>query len=272
MKRWAIIAVVLSLSAMAPAQNSHWEIGLNGCYAMPNNFNMMEYAQGAVGLDIAWMHRSVGNEYWQLYRHYPTFGLRGSFLYLHKAVYGHRFGIIGLVKAPLGKRIDYSIGAGLSFFTKPQSLTGDTTNIFISSVVSCLIDVGFDFRLDERTILTASLLHSSNGMLLFPNKGLNFLQLGVRVKLGNDYERMLDWQHAREQITDGRPATLREWSVALALGTVMSRDPDFKGYYPCYDLAVYYQHYLTPVFAVGGTVDLWYNFCDARHLNREDGV
>lgn len=255
--------LIVMLTSSLSAQYSHWEIGVNGCYSMPNNFNMMEYATGAAGMDVTWLKRSVGDEYWQLYRHYPTFGVRGSFLYIPGAIYGHRFGIEGLVRAPLGKRLDYNIGFGLSAFTRPQYFTGDAENIFISSVVSCLIDVGLNYRVGEKLVFNASMLHSSNGMLLRPNKGLNILQFGVAVKLGNEYERTLDWIHARERITDATPERNHEWGVAFSGGTVMSRDESDEGYHFCYDLSLYYQRYVTPVFAYGGALDFWYNNDDA---------
>ena len=90
--------------------------------------------------------------------------------------------------------MDYSLGVGLSIYTKALSFTGDEENVFISSLVSCLIDVAFNFRLGDDVLLNASLLHSSNGMLYKPNKGVNFLQLGVAVKLDNDYEKVPDWE------------------------------------------------------------------------------
>ncbi|MBR1766824.1 MAG: acyloxyacyl hydrolase [Bacteroidales bacterium] len=270
MKRLYI--VLLFLMPLLLAAQSHWQLGLSGSYAMPNNFNMMEYARASVGFDATWYSRQTGSDYWRLRKHYPAFGVRGSFAFIPNAIYGHRFGVVGLVQAPLGRWVDYHLGLGFSSYTRPQCLTGDEENIFISSILNCFIDVGFDLRLGERYALIASLLHSSNGMLRFPNKGLNFLQFGVAVKLGNDYEQQMDWLHSRDLI-DTQPAFDRtEWNIAFSPGTVMSRDTDFSGYYFCYDLAVTLQHYVSPTFAFGGTVDLWYNFCDTRHLEREEGV
>lgn len=257
-------------SAPPPLRHTHWQIGLNASYAMPNNFDMMEYSRGTFGFDVTWFSRQSGNEYWRLRKHYPAFGIRGSFAYIPNAIYGHRFGLAGIVQAPLGRLLDYHLGLGLSSYTRPQSITHDPDNIFISSVVNCLIDVGFDLRLGERYLLSASLLHSSNGMLLFPNKGLNFLQVGAAVKLGNEYERTLDWQHSRLLIDSSyRMPPTSEVSVAFSPGTVMSRDTTFPGYYFCYDLALTYQRYASPTFAYGATVDFWYNFVDHEQLQYE---
>lgn len=282
MKRLLFLATLLLLSWTATSQPavdtqsfSHWQIGVATSYAMPNNFDMMEYSRGTLGIDVTWFSRRTGTEYWRLRKHFPAFGLRASFAYIPNAIYGHRFGLAGIVQAPLGRLLDYHLGLGLSSYTRPQSLTGDEENIFISSVANCLIDVGFDLRLGHRYLLSASLLHSSNGMLLFPNKGLNFLQLGAAVKLGNDYERTLPWQQSRSLIDTtthySLPTTHSEWNIALAGGTVMSRDTTFHGYYPCYDLALTYQRYASPTFAYGATLDFWYNFVDREQLQYEHG-
>ncbi|MBR1550161.1 MAG: acyloxyacyl hydrolase [Bacteroidales bacterium] len=266
-----LLAIPLGISAQDTTlslSHSHWQLGINASYAMPNNFDMMEYSRGTFGFDVTWFSRQSGNEYWRLRKHYPAFGIRGSFACIPNAIYGHRFGLAGIVQAPLGRLLDYHIGLGLSSYTRPQSITHDPDNIFISSVVNCLIDVGFDLRLGDRYLLSASLLHSSNGMLLFPNKGLNFLQFGAAVKLGNEYERTLDWQHSRNLI-DTATLIPPEFSIAFSPGTVMSRDTTFPGYYFCYDLALTYQRYASPTFAYGATIDFWYNFVDHEQLQYE---
>lgn len=268
--RYRVVAIMLLLlSSHLQGQNSHWEVGVNGSYAAPNNFDMMEYACGAASVDVTWMSRQTGNDYWRLYKHYPAFGVRASFAYIPKAIYGHRLGVVGLVRAPMGKWIDYSLGVGLSTYTKARCFTGEEENIFISSAVSCLIDVGFNFRLGDDVLLNASLLHSSNGMLYKPNKGVNFLQLGVAVKLDNDYEKDLDWEHSRERIDSVPAFPDLEWSLAFSPAVVMSRDELMDGYYPCFDLALYMQHYVNPVFAYGGAIDLWFNGSDWNLLRRE---
>lgn len=263
-----LLCFLCLLSTDNQAQNSHWELGLNGSYAAPNNFNMMEYAAGAASVDVTWLSRSSEPDYWRLQKHYPAFGLRGSFAYIPQAIYGHRFGLVALVRAPLWKRVDYTLGLGLSSYTRAQCFTGDKENIFISSAISCLIDVGFDFRIGDGLLLNASLLHSSNGMLYRPNKGVNFLQLGLAVKLGNDYEKTLDWEHSRDLI-DSLPAfSSFEWGLSLSPGLVMSRRESMNGYYPCYDITLYCQRYTSPLFAYGGALDFWFTGSDWHLLER----
>lgn len=254
-----LLALLLLCAFPSSAQYRHWEVGLNGSYAAPNNFEMMEYACWAASVDVTWLSRQTGQEYWRLYKHYPAFGLRASFAYLPEAIYGHRFGLVGLVRAPLGKWVEYNIGLGLSTYTKAQCFTGNKENLFISAAVNCLIEVGLNFRIGDKVMLNASLLHSSNGLLYKPNKGVNYFQLGMAAKIGNGYEKSLDWRHSRSLIDSVPPFHRGEWSVALSGGVAMSRSTQIDGYYPCYDLSIYYQRYVNPVFAFGGAIDLWYN-------------
>ncbi len=251
----AVIFFVLGGSA----QTNYWEASLNTSLMTPNNFNMMEYSAWTVGSEVTWWSRVEKDEWWVQRRRNPAFGVRASFAAIPKGIAGHRIGVVGLVKAPLVDRLDYHIGLGLSSFTKSQYFTHDSENIFISTLVNCLIDVGFDWSFSDCLSVSAALLHSSNGMLNRPNKGLNFLQAGVSLSLG---KTPVIERHLIEKPTDFKR---HEVGFTLQGGAVVSRDtltlPD-NAYYPCYDLSLNYQYYLDPVVAVGGTLDLW---CNGTH-------
>ena len=224
-------------------------------YMTPNNFNMLEYSAWTVGGEVTWWSQVVKDEWWVQRRGNPAFGVRASFAAIPQGIAGHRIGLVGLVKAPLIGRLDYHIGVGLSGYTKSQYFTKDPENIFISTLLSCLIDVGFDYTLSERLSLSAALLHSSNGMLNRPNKGLNFLQAGLSMTLGEK-------KAIPEKVWIEKPSeyTRHEIGFTLSGGTAVSRDTFVvEAYYPCYDISLNYQYYIDPVFAVGGTLDFWYN-------------
>lgn len=241
------------------AQNTHWEIGLNGSYMFHNFSDLDIVATGVAGMDVTWMSRKDGDSYWRLMRRYPSFGVRTSFYYIPQGIAGHRIGVAGIVRTPLTKHLDYNLGVGLSTFTRAQCFTGDPENIFVSSALNCLIDVGFSYRIGEHVMFTAGLTHSSNGMLHRPNKGLNFFQAGMAVKLGNDYEHNLDWEHAHERITSVPTYTQHEIGATLSPAVVMSGLEWQKGYFFCYDISLNYIYRFNPVYGVGGAVDLWYN-------------
>lgn len=254
----ALLVLLAFGTAGLRGQTTRWEVALAGSWMTPNNFNMLEYSAPAVSGELSWWHCFTGDEWWVARRRNPAFGLRASFAYIPNGISGHRIGIVGVLRAPLWKRIDYHIGLGLSAYTRSQYFTHDAENIFISTLLSCLIDVGFDYCLTDRLSASLALLHSSNGMLHRPNKGLNFLQLGMSYRLsGPEYRLPPVVPEPEQPAMDSR----HELGMTFQGGVVASRDErlDERLRFLCYDLSFNYQYYIDPLVAVGGTLDLWYN-------------
>lgn len=270
MKRLTIIVLTLLTAAVGRSQETlhSWDVTLNGGYMMPNNSAYRANASSTVGMDVTWWSRGIDSSYWRWRRSYPSFGVRVSYAHIPRSIAGDRFGLVGMLKQPLfrSNRWDWCVGLGLSAYTKPRSITGDTNNIFIGSFVNCLIDLGITYHATDQLYLSARLLHTSNGMLMWPNMGLNYFQFD----LGYTFGTRRPERYPEAVGTYRMPKS--EFGIAFSPGTVMARDRDFEGYYFCYDVSFYYQRYTSPIFAFGGAVDLWYNFCDTRHLDREDGV
>ena len=271
MKRLLAILLVLTPVFALKAQKTtlfSWDVSLNTGYMMPNNTSYSDNSSLTLGLDITLWSRGIDSSYWRVHRNFPFFGIKASFSAIPNSPAGDRFGITGLLQQPFEKssRWAWSFGLGLSVYTRPRSITGDTNNIFIGSLVNCLIDIGLTFRPAKQLYLSAHVLHTSNGMLMWPNMGLNYIQLDLGYSFGN--------RIPEEPYTETGSAALprNEFGLAFSPGWVMSRDRDFDGYYFCYDLSLYLQHYTSPTFAFGGAVDLWYNTCDTRHLDREEGA
>ena len=258
MRRRTLILLALTLISAngLQGQTSRWEVALAGSWMTPNNFNMLEYSAPVVSGEVSLWHCFMDDEWWVARRKNPAFGIRGSLAIAPTGIAGHRIGLVGVIKAPLWRRWDYHIGAGLSTYTRSQYFSHDTENIFISTLLSCLIDVGFDYCATDRLLVSLALLHSSNGMLHRPNKGLNFLQMGLAYNLSGPGYRL-----QRDTLLPAPPAMKSRHEVGMTLqgGVVESRDLRLDGYYPCYDVSFNYQYYLDPVVAVGGTLDLWYN-------------
>lgn len=253
-KRGVIYIACMLLSVGAVAQNFHWELGLRGSYIMHNFQDIPLVATGSADIDATWLSSPIPRA--EGSRYLFSYGARASFCYMPWGIAGHRFGLAGIVRAPLATRLDYHLAVGLSTFTRPQTLTHDPDNEYISSILNCLIDVGFDYRLSNHLMLTAALTHSSNGMLHRPNKGLNFFQAGVTYCLSGE-RRMESGEQSRDE---GQPATYHhEIGFTLSPGATMSHKLWQEGYYFCYDLSLNYLYHLNNVFAFGATVDLWYN-------------
>ena len=255
MRKW-LLSVLLLLPMPLLSQSSHWELSLTGSYMTPNNFNMLEYATYTVGTEVGWWWRCEGDEWWIQRRNNPSFGLRASFAYIPNGIAGHRLGLVGLVSAPLYDRLDYHIGLGLSGYTRSKYFTHDPENIFITTLINCLVDIGVDYRFNDRLSASVAFLHSSNGMLNRPNKGLNFVQWGMCYSMSAMPRLAI---RSRTDIPEPDSFCRHEIGVALQGGAVMSWDLRQNGYFPCYDLSLNYQYYIDPVVAVGGTLDFWYN-------------
>lgn len=257
MKRLALV-VTMAIATAAAAQGGYWEVGLNGCWQTPNGFNMLEYSEWAGGFDVAYARRIVSNDYGTMWRRYPTVGVRASLEYVPHGISGSRLGVVGLLRAPLWGRLDYSLAAGISAFSRSRFITHDTSNIFVSSLLCCLVDVGVVYNVSNSFALTASFLHSSNGNMVRPNKGLNFLQLGVAYRLGVPDEEP-DWRHARQSIDTVPPYCRHELGFTLSPGFSTSRHTRQEGLYLDYDISLNYRYYHNPLISTGLTVDLWFN-------------
>lgn len=267
MKQWAIIALALLAAVASQAQETpcSWNVSLSGGYMMPNNMKYSQHSSLTYGLDAAVLWRPEGNSYWQHFWNWPSFGVKAMYTRIPNAVAGDWFGLEGVIVNPFGSRWEWEWGVGFSFYTKPRGVTNDTNNIFIGSVVNCLIDLGIGYRLSDATTLSLRLLHTSNGMLRRPNLGLNYLQLDLGWRFGGNGSPGNDVSYVNDAMEREK-----EWSVAFSGGMVMSRDSLMEGYYPCYDVSFYFQQYVCPVFAFGGAVDLWYNGSDREPILRDE--
>lgn len=270
MKRGALIVAVLLMAHVVHSQETlhSWDISLNAGYMMPNNSAYRANASPTFGVDATFWSRGIDSSYWRNHRSYPSFGVKISYAHIPNSLAGDRLGFTGQLKQPIlhSNQWEWSVGLGLSAYTRPRSITGDTNNIFIGSLINCLIDLGITYHPTDHCFLAARVLHTSNGMLMWPNMGLNYFQVDMGYTFGQRKPKHFPMQVGNPE------APKDEFSIAFSPGMVMSRDQEFKGYYFCYDISLYYQHYTSPLFAFGAAVDLWYNTNDTKHLEREDGV
>jgi hypothetical protein len=257
--------VMMLLAMSVSAQKPDFRFSLNGGYLMPNNSRYSDFNAFTYGVDAAILWRFEGDSYWQHFWHWPWFGFKASYARIPDNIAGDRLGLVGYMIGPLGQHFAWHFGLGFSGYTKPYQWTGDTNNIFIGSFLNCLIDLGFSYHLTKTTDVAFHVMHTSNGMLMRPNLGLNYFQLDLSYMLPNSQQSMGNGELLKP--SDFRE---REFGVALSGGAVMSREPEFTGHYPCYNLMLYYQHYTSPVFAFGGALDIWGNFADREIVKQEE--
>lgn len=252
LRRPIFILALLAFAPIAHAQLEGWTVSHSYGISTPNNFNMPEQTRAALGLELGWRHRMSGDDWWMQYRRYPSFGVKGSAMYTINGIAGTRLGIAGYVWTPLCRHLSTHWGVGLSSYTKSASFTHDTDNIFITTPITCLIDIGVDIQLTNQTALALSFMHASNGKLNYPNKGLNYLQATLEYAL----------QPNCESYIKPTPVALSQYKrheLGFTLSGGLAHEDMYDGHlYGCYDLSLNYEYYLNPAIALGGTFDLWF--------------
>lgn len=247
--------------AVAQSQPSHVAVALTGGKVIPTVGSPFSGNSPTVGLDAALFWRQDDQQrYWTYFWHQPDFGLRANYAHVANGIAGDRLGIAATFQAPIVRHIDWVYSVGLSFYTRPYSLTHNPDNSYIGSVANCLIDFGlvahlpFDGNYD--LFLSGKVVHSSNGYLYKPNHGLNYLQAELGCNFG-PIRKTLD-----PLDTDSLFVPYGRFFLAIAPGAAMSRhDPiDKIVYYPTYMSQIGYIRYPHPCFALGGAMDLSYNF------------
>jgi len=207
-------------------------------------------------LDVTWLHQVTGDEYWMHRRHFPSFGFKFDLGFTPYSICGNRLGVAGVLRTPLLPWLDGDVVFGLSTYTKPNYVTGDTANVYISTPLTCLIDFGLVAHLDNRSYVALRLVHSSNGAIRQPNRGLNYFRLEMGMALDGNTTR-------KEPASWIVPAVdfepYHEVGVMVAPSLASSRYMLQKEVYFCYDVSLNYEYHHTPAIGFGGTVDFWYN-------------
>mgnify|MGYP002625199901 CR=1 FL=1 len=248
----AIGLLLLAAGIVAQAQPEGWTVSLTGGISTPNNFNMPEQTTGFFGIDAGWRYRVGDEEWWMQRRNHPMFGAKASVIFVPDGIAGHRLGAAGYIWAPLKGRLGYHWGLGLSMYTRSACYTHDEANIYITTMLTCLIDLGLDYRLGDKTTLSLAFMHASNGKLNYPNKGLNYLQGAVEYGLSP----------ASEQKRIATPQPKPEYSrneLGITLSGALAKEDKLDGsLYGCYDISLNYARYIDPVVDCGATLDLWF--------------
>lgn len=223
-------------------------------------------------------------------------GLKANFAYIPTGICGDRIGLGGFVTSPLcsiepyiiGNRLlpadlSLEIGSGLGFYTKPWAFTHDPENEYISSPVNCVIDVGLvytqPFEKIGSLVLGAKFVHNSNGFLMKPNKGLNFVQAEMGWKLP---ERLRPSGGASGEPSGRRSGSSISFTKRYAAhsGPFLSLSPGFclpidnragnGRYYFAYCIQLGYRFAYQQSREIGASVDFGYNYAD-NFSYRADG-
>lgn len=254
MKRLASLLLATLTAGTLAAQQSHWEASVGGEYMLTAYSFKSPHNSLAAAADIAWWQQAEGYSY----------GLKAGLNINPDGICGHRAGVLGMLRLPLGNLLDADMGLGLSTYTSPLPLTGNDEDVYISTWLTFMFDMGLNMWMTEQLRLGLHLTHSSNGHLNRPNRGLNFFRLEAGYSFG-EKDRMparafstnKDWVESAHRV-----------GITASGGLTASRHMMQKGLFPCYDLSLNYQYLLAKRSMCGLTVDLWYNFSHPWQLPR----
>lgn len=251
---------------------------------------------GIVGA-VDW--RMTGDEYWKRFWNHPSFGTHIEYLHTLGGIAGDRVALAFQMSNPLWESVGayprhqlfwYS-GAGVAVFTEPYERTLDTLNKFIGSYLNCIFNLGLGYRamLDDNSELTFTLRfsHSSNGYMLKPNKGLNFILAtagycfkpqGRGEMTAPDASVSIDTtiQDTRCIVPTSRfrktrtPFMSHRLWVSFAPTAVQSRYiAATKDYYFAYTGQIGYGFNINPCIGFGANLDIMYNSSHSERLINE---
>lgn len=246
-----LLATTFTLSAQSP-----WEVSLGGEYMMTDYSYLSLHNTWGTGLQ-ATCFPYVTDGY--------AYGLKLDFGLAPQSICGNRLGAAFLIRTPVHRWLDVDLGLGLASYSKPSYVTGDPANLYISTPLVCLFDFGLVAPLDSRSHIAFRVLHSSNGNMRRPNRGLNYFRLEMGFNLD---ERPRGWKGYGLRTMGEGEGVKDEVNVMVAPSLSFSRHNLQHGLFFCYDLSLSYEYYVRPQLGVGGTVDLWYNFSHPWQLPR----
>lgn len=256
-RRWAILLLLLSALAMPAQAQKPWEVSLGGEYLLTAYSFRSPHNTWGTGLEVA-CFPLVTDSY--------SYGLKFDFGLTPQNLCGNRIGAAFIIRTPLLRWLDADIGLGLSSYSKPRYVTHDTNNVYITTPVVCLFDLGLVARLDRGSFVALRLLHSSNGNMRRPNRGLNYFRLEMGFPLSGSAFG------SRRSVVPRTAATTQdayhELGFMVAPSLTISRHSMQHGLYFCYDVSLNYEYRHTPVWGYGGSLDLWYNYSHPWQLPR----
>lgn len=212
----------------------------------------------------------VSDSYWVQYWKYPRYGVRATWMNMPDTLAGQMFGLDAFLEGPFLKSFHWMIGLGLSLYTNPYSRTPNPDNIFIGSYINCLIEggIGYTFDLGNRSSLqiNGAFLHTSNGYLKKPNKGLNFWQIGLYYRLPST-EPSIEYEHTSPTYNNAVSTPLHKVYLSYGSGIVQSRlDHPDKNYYYGWTAMAGYLYRIHPCFSVGADLDFSMNTSRFQHI------
>ena len=278
MKKALSILLFLSLVSLPPlcSQGSdatawHRQSGITYSLAIghtiPNSAEWNYISDNYLGVDIAESRTQLwtlaGDSLSALLRRPYQMGLRVNLTCYPNPIAGHKLGLAGFVVEPLldvgNHHLGLELDAGFAFYSNPFRLSKDAANVFIGSYINCLIQAGLSYSYTipqvGDIVLAAKFLHSSNGYLVKPNKGLNYLQTELGFRPFRRSRQAADIRLSASDIHGG------DWFASYAGGMVMPRFVSKRHKYFYVNTArLGWLYHFNAARAAGLNLDLTYNY------------
>jgi hypothetical protein len=171
---------------------------------LPLSKNLERTAKGLVlGGEINFEFQPTGKHQWEQFWNFPTVGIGIAGLDLgNQNILGQAFAVYPYLLVPVVKtdffRLNYKVGAGISFITKTwnrcdtiNGVDAPSANSAIGSIANIYLNTGanFEFQITPEFALTADFgySHMSNGSILTPNTGINIIygEIGAKYNFTN---------------------------------------------------------------------------------------
>lgn len=269
--RLILLLLVVPLAKVSFSQNegssllSGYTFSLTGGHTIPNSEEWNYISDNYFGIDIAesriqlW-HLGVDTS---LIRRPYQMGLRANISFYPNSIAGHKLGLAGYIIEPLIDAGNHHLGlemdAGIAIYNHPYRLSHDASNVFIGSFINCLIQIGLSYSYGiphvGDIVLAGKFLHSSNGYLVKPNKGLNYMQAELGFRPSQLTNKGKDIRFSPSDIRGG------DWFASYAAGIVMPRyETSQKKYFYAHTARMGWLYHFNAARAAGVNIDLTYNY------------
>jgi len=189
----AIILTGLNTSAQE-SERQNWHIGSRLHYGFMHPFRMsIKYnvTDHIHGFELFAGKQYCGAGFWDSLYRYPETGIAYYYGTLgNNDVFGRAHAIYPYFSASFYSgskyKSSYLVGAGVSYITKTFDLEENNFNILIGSHLNAFLKFALqnEYRISEELFLTNEILliHTSNGRMVSPNKGLNMVTASIGLK------------------------------------------------------------------------------------------
>lgn len=198
--RYFFLLILLPCCITSSAQEKDFSVNLESQlhygFIVPHRSGMESLIKGHVkAMEVHWDIPTFGHKEWEQLYNYPSWGFSWYYADLaNPEQLGFVTGVFPYINFSILRKkrfsINYHVGWGFSYFSKPFNQEENYKNFAIGSKLNSIIGIGLEakWKISDRISATfgTSFTHFSNGAFTIPNLGINVssLQTGLSYYLG----------------------------------------------------------------------------------------